>query len=248
MVSKFCQNKPQTPFQLSWELNIISIHYKGCQWGRSKGRETGQRSANPGEEFHKWQRHQISEIHWNEGKGYNWYIDCQINKYKWIYIHSIFIYSSVCFFVLRFCLFIHERHTERGREIGRGRSRLHAGSPMWDSIPGPWDQALSRRQTLNRWATQASLAQVSKSTSGYITKESISLWNVNVIAKSKWWSSENKQIGQSVYKHRVSNSNCQYGACRTQCKSALLGKSREPKSLKDTTQDEGIENNVYEFI
>ena len=40
-------------------------------------------------------------------------------------------------------LFIHERHTERGRDIGRGRrSRLHAGSPMWDSIldPGitPW--------------------------------------------------------------------------------------------------------------
>ena len=26
-------------------------------------------------------------------------------------------------------LFIHERHTERGRDIGRGKSRLHAGSP-----------------------------------------------------------------------------------------------------------------------
>ena len=42
-------------------------------------------------------------------------------------------------------------HTERerGRDTGRGRSRLHAGSVMWDSIPGPWDHALSRRQTLN---------------------------------------------------------------------------------------------------
>ena len=29
-------------------------------------------------------------------------------------------------------LFIHERHTERGRDIGRGRSRLLAGSPMQD--------------------------------------------------------------------------------------------------------------------
>ena len=36
-----------------------------------------------------------------------------------------------------FIYFIHERHTERDRDIGRGRSRLHAQSPMWDSIPGP---------------------------------------------------------------------------------------------------------------
>ena len=40
---------------------------------------------------------------------------------------------------LRFYLFIYERHRERGRDIGRGRSRLHAGSPMRDSIPGPRD-------------------------------------------------------------------------------------------------------------
>ena len=26
------------------------------------------------------------------------------------------------------------RDRERGRDIGQGRSRLHAGSPMWDSI------------------------------------------------------------------------------------------------------------------
>ena len=35
-----------------------------------------------------------------------------------------------------------ERERERGRDTGRGRSRLHAGSPMWDSIPGPQDHAL----------------------------------------------------------------------------------------------------------
>ena len=45
---------------------------------------------------------------------------------------------------------------ERGRDIGRGRSRLHAGSLMWDSILGLEDHTLSRRQRLNPWATQAS--------------------------------------------------------------------------------------------
>ena len=49
------------------------------------------------------------------------------------------------FFFLRFDLFVHDRHTERerggGRE-GRRRSRLHAGSPTWDSIPGLQDHAL----------------------------------------------------------------------------------------------------------
>ena len=35
-------------------------------------------------------------------------------------------------------LFIHERHREvRGRDIGGGRSRLSAGSPMPHSIPEP---------------------------------------------------------------------------------------------------------------
>ena len=35
-------------------------------------------------------------------------------------------------------------HTERerGRDTGRGRSRLHAGTPTWDSIPGLQDHAL----------------------------------------------------------------------------------------------------------
>ena len=42
------------------------------------------------------------------------------------------------------------RDTERGREMVRGKSRLHAGSLMWDSIPGSQDHALSRRQTPNR--------------------------------------------------------------------------------------------------
>ena len=58
------------------------------------------------------------------------------------------------FFILRFYLFIHER-TKRGRDIGRGRSRLPAGSLMWDLIPGPQQHDLSQRQMFNLWATQA---------------------------------------------------------------------------------------------
>ena len=71
-----------------------------------------------------------------------------------------------CFLVLvsiYLCnLFIHERHTERGRDIGRGRSRLPAGSLMWDSIPGLQGHALSWRQMLNHWATQASQVNMLK--------------------------------------------------------------------------------------
>ena len=44
-------------------------------------------------------------------------------------------------------LFMRDRERERERErerrnTGRGRSRLHAGSPMRDSIPGLQDHAL----------------------------------------------------------------------------------------------------------
>ena len=35
-----------------------------------------------------------------------------------------------------------EKERERGRHTGKGRSRLHAGSPMWYLIPGLQDQAL----------------------------------------------------------------------------------------------------------
>ena len=53
------------------------------------------------------------------------------------YIYFLFFY--------RFCLFMRDtqRHTERDRDTGKGRSRLPAGSWMRDSIPGPRDHALS---------------------------------------------------------------------------------------------------------
>ena len=56
-----------------------------------------------------------------------------------------FLYMCVCIYYL----FIHERHSERGRDTGRGRTRLPLGSPMWDSILRPWNHALGKRQTLN---------------------------------------------------------------------------------------------------
>ena len=49
------------------------------------------------------------------------------------------------------------RDTQRGRDTGRGRSRLPVGNLIQDSIPGIQDHALSQWQTLNRWATQTSL-------------------------------------------------------------------------------------------
>ena len=49
-----------------------------------------------------------------------------------------------------------DTHTERGRDTGRGRSRLYAGTLMWDSIPRLQDHALGLRQALNRCATQGS--------------------------------------------------------------------------------------------
>ena len=64
----------------------------------------------------------------------------------------VFFFFLFCF-VLRFYFFIHERHTERETETeiyGRRRSRLPVGSPMRDSIPGPWDHDLSQRQMLHQ--------------------------------------------------------------------------------------------------
>ena len=55
-------------------------------------------------------------------------------------------------------LFMKDTERERSRDTGRGRSRPHAGSPTWDSIPGPRGHALGWREALNRWATGAALS------------------------------------------------------------------------------------------
>ena len=63
------------------------------------------------------------------------------------------------FFFLRFTyLFIYS--FMKDRETGRESSRLHAGSPMWDSISGPQDHALGQRQAPNLCATPGSLSLV----------------------------------------------------------------------------------------
>ena len=41
------------------------------------------------------------------------------------------------FFLKIYLFMIDTDKRERGRDTGRGRSRLHAGSLMWDSILGP---------------------------------------------------------------------------------------------------------------
>ena len=46
-------------------------------------------------------------------------------------------------------IYLFMRDRERGRDIGRRRSRLPTRSPRWYSIPGPQDHVLGQRQMLN---------------------------------------------------------------------------------------------------
>ena len=55
-------------------------------------------------------------------------------------------------FFFRFYLFIHERHTERGRDIGRGRSRFPVGEPdvgLHPKTPGPQPEPKADTQLLS---------------------------------------------------------------------------------------------------
>ena len=59
------------------------------------------------------------------------------------FYYSLSTFSLFFFFLKIFIyLFIHER----GRDIGRGRSRLLEGSLMQDSIQELWDHTMSQRQ------------------------------------------------------------------------------------------------------
>ena len=67
----------------------------------------------------------------------------------YIYVPLKFSHAKIYFFFNFFLnLFMIVMEREEGRDIGRGRGRLPAGSLMQDLIPGPRDHALSRRQML----------------------------------------------------------------------------------------------------
>ena len=59
---------------------------------------------------------------------------------------SLVISVSFIFFIFylffKDFIYLFMRERERGRDTGRGRSRLHAGSLMWDLILGIQDHAL----------------------------------------------------------------------------------------------------------
>ena len=61
------------------------------------------------------------------------------NHKETIKLHSIVLPLEVMliYTFFKIYLFTHERHRKRGRDIGRGRSRFLAESPMWDLIPDP---------------------------------------------------------------------------------------------------------------
>ena len=91
---------------------------------------------------------------------------------KWRFL-SLWVRKDFFFFFLKNILFIHswETQRERGRDTGRGRSRLPVGSSMWDSIPGPWDHTMSRRQMLYHGAPQCPEEGLSKcSNQGLVTR------------------------------------------------------------------------------
>ena len=62
--------------------------------------------------------------------------------------------SFFSFFLEILFVYSWETQKERGRDTGRGKSRLNAGSPTWDSNPRLRDHDLIQRQMLNHWATQ----------------------------------------------------------------------------------------------
>ena len=70
-------------------------------------------------------------------------------------IIRIFKYLANTYF-FKYFIYLFMRDTQRGRDTDRGRSRLHAGSPIWDSIPGLQDRPLGQRQALNHCTTQGS--------------------------------------------------------------------------------------------
>ena len=66
-------------------------------------------------------------------------------NFKALSASSVYTAFYLFYFIFKDFIYSRETHRERerekGRDTGRGRSRLHAGSPMWDSVPGLQDHA-----------------------------------------------------------------------------------------------------------
>ena len=66
------------------------------------------------------------------------------------------ISSANVFLFLKYFIYLsmHKRCRERGRDTGRGRSRLHAGSSMRNSIPGSQPELKADAQPLSHQVSQ----------------------------------------------------------------------------------------------
>ena len=78
-----------------------------------------------------------------------------VQQPKYIFYQNLLLQQQLQTHFFFKILFIYswETQRERSRDTDWGRSSLHAGRPMWDSILGLQDHALGWRQVLNHWTT-----------------------------------------------------------------------------------------------
>ena len=106
--------------------------------------------------------------------------------------HLGFILWLCCFgifFKVFIYLFMRDTQRKRGRDLGKGRSRLHARKPDARLDPQTRDHALSQRQMLNHWAIQTSPS------SGFDWWHS--LCHPEDFQKLRWWdASGDRKVGK----------------------------------------------------
>ena len=100
--------------------------------GRGRGRESSHRWSKEPAVCRALKTHEILTLNRNES-------DTQATEPPTR--PSITSFLSFKKFLIRFYLFM--KDTDRGRDTGRGRSRLSEGSSMWDLIQGSQDHARS---------------------------------------------------------------------------------------------------------
>ena len=96
----------------------------------------------------------VYDSHWSIIFPLHWFRSYSVNiSTEHLRERAVMNFKCIYFFMT---LFTHKRHTERGRDIDRGRSMLPVGTPNVVLDPRTWDHTLSQRQMHNRWATQVS--------------------------------------------------------------------------------------------